>query len=119
MESSNAKYLNFFAFFDTLDWKSEIVVKKITGKVEYVNYDSKRIMKCLNIGDLSGIEMPFRSNSPWDVWREVFGMNETVFEMHCASLIESEPLFGIIKYVVAENGNKVMEWRYVDDNGKQ
>ena len=119
METSNEKYLNFFAFFDTLNWKSEIEVKKITGKIKYRNYNSKRIMKCLNIGDLSGIEGPFCSNSMWDIWREIFGRNEISLEMNCASLIESEPLFGTIKYVVAENGESVMSWRYVDKNGKR
>lgn len=109
--------LKFTAKLDTLNWRGEVETKKYTGERNFENFDSERFMKALNLGELESLprpcaEMVFMG----DFIRETF--HDVPSDLHFHSglfhTIESEVMFGQVKFVVANDGQCVYKWRYVD-----
>ena len=109
--------IKFTATLDTLNWRGEVETKKYTGERNFENFDSERFMKALNLGELKSLPQPcakegivFISN----FIRETFHDAPSDLSFGLFRTIESEVMFGQVKFVVANDGQCVYEWRYVD-----
>jgi hypothetical protein len=110
------KTIKFFAKFELLDWKSEIVEHILEGTHVCEGLTNKMLMKALNDGNLDELPSPFGGDSYWDIWRKVFNDGYNMWYSGQTKYIESEVLFGMIKFVVSENESVIMKWRYVEKN---
>ena len=115
------KTLRFFAKIDTLDWNCEVVTKVLESETVYENYNVETFMKCMNIGNLKAIPSPFEAAKSigWEIWETLFGGDDLPWKHVNARCIESEVVFNMLKFVVIDDYDVVMEWRLAKDDGKE
>lgn len=107
--------IKFTATLDTLDWRGEVETKKYTGERIFENFDSERFMKALNVGELESLPRPYaKSMFISDFIRETFYDAPPDLSFMLYRTIESEVMFGQVKFVLTNDGQCVYEWRYVD-----
>ena len=112
--------LKFFAKIDMLDWNSDVVTKVLESETTYDRFDPETIMKALNMGDLKTIPSPFvDKRAGWEIWKNLFSGDTLPWKCTNARCIESETVFNRLKFVVIDDYDNVMEWRFVKDCDKE
>lgn len=112
------KTIKFNVVLKKLDCYSNIIDEIKTIDIDIKNYDTHQIMKFLNKetnNDISKLYKPFNNiqefvkeartkfNYQFDIW---------LFQSMICSF-KSEPIMGVLEFVVRENYKNVMEWRII------